>query len=36
MITCMIYDHAARKRSYGLLAETFALNAQAPALTEQP
>ncbi|MFZ5692172.1 MAG: LLM class flavin-dependent oxidoreductase [Pseudomonadota bacterium] len=27
MITTMIYDHAARKRSYALLAEAFALTA---------
>ncbi|MPZ57110.1 MAG: MsnO8 family LLM class oxidoreductase [Rhizobiales bacterium] len=33
MITCMIYDHAARKRSYELLAGTFALTAETPALT---
>jgi luciferase family oxidoreductase group 1 len=33
MITSMIYDHAARKRSYELMAETFALTAEAPALT---
>jgi luciferase family oxidoreductase group 1 len=36
MVTSMIYDHAARKRSYELLAETFSLSAQAPALTETP
>jgi luciferase family oxidoreductase group 1 len=34
MVTSMIYDHAARRRSYELLAETFALAAAAPALTE--
>jgi hypothetical protein len=26
MITSMIYDHEARKRSYELMAEAFALN----------
>jgi len=31
MITTMIYDHAARKRSYQLLAEAFELKACAPA-----
>jgi hypothetical protein len=36
MITCMIFDHGARKRSYELLAETFALSADAPTLTESP
>jgi hypothetical protein len=25
MITTMVYDHAARRHSYALLAETFAL-----------
>jgi hypothetical protein len=30
MITTMIYDHAARRRSYELLAEEFGLQAQAP------
>jgi hypothetical protein len=30
----MIFDHAARKRSYELMAEAFALTAQAPALTD--
>jgi hypothetical protein len=29
MITSMIYDHAARRRSYELLAEAFALKAAA-------
>ena len=36
MITSMIYDHAARRHSYELLADAFALNANAPALTEAP
>jgi hypothetical protein len=36
MITCMIFDHEARKRSYELLAEAFALRAEAPVLTEAP
>jgi luciferase family oxidoreductase group 1 len=36
MVTCMIYDHAARKHSYELLAEAFALVAAAPALTDAP
>jgi len=31
MITTMIYDHAARRRSYELLAEAFELRTQAPA-----
>jgi hypothetical protein len=29
MITTMIYDHAARRRSYELLAEAFGLRATA-------
>jgi luciferase family oxidoreductase group 1 len=36
MITCMIFDHAARKRSYELMAQAFALTSGAPALTEAP
>jgi len=36
MITCMIFDHEARKRSYELLADAFALSAEAPALIEAP
>jgi luciferase family oxidoreductase group 1 len=36
MVTCMIYDHAARKHSYELLAEAFALTTHAPALTATP
>jgi luciferase family oxidoreductase group 1 len=31
MVTSAIYDHDARKRSYGLLAEAFGLNKQAAA-----
>jgi hypothetical protein len=27
MVTTMIYDHAARRHSYELLAETFGLDA---------
>ena len=27
MVTTMIYDHAARRRSYELLAEAFGLDA---------
>jgi hypothetical protein len=30
MITTMIYDHAARRRSYELLAEAFGLAAPGP------
>src|SRR5947209_8426383 len=30
MITTMIYDHAARRHSYELLAQAFGLNAEAP------
>jgi hypothetical protein len=29
MVTTMIYDHAARRRSYELLAEAFELSAAA-------
>jgi len=29
MVTAMIYDHAARRRSYELLAEAFELRAVA-------
>jgi alkanesulfonate monooxygenase SsuD/methylene tetrahydromethanopterin reductase-like flavin-dependent oxidoreductase (luciferase family) len=29
MLTSMIYDHAARKRSYALMAEVFGLSAEA-------
>jgi len=36
MITSMIFDHAARKRSYELMAEAFAVTAQTPALTDAP
>ena len=36
MVTCMIFDHEARKRSYELLAEAFTLRAETPALTEAP
>jgi alkanesulfonate monooxygenase SsuD/methylene tetrahydromethanopterin reductase-like flavin-dependent oxidoreductase (luciferase family) len=34
MITCMIFDHAARKHSYELMAKAFTLTSDAPALTE--
>ncbi len=28
MLTCMIYDHAARKHSYELMAQEYGLGAQ--------
>ena len=34
MITSMIYDHAARKHSYELMAEAFGIAGQRPAATE--
>jgi hypothetical protein len=34
MITSMIFDHAARKHSYELMAAAFTLGVQAPALTD--
>jgi hypothetical protein len=30
MITTMVFDHAARKHSYALLAREFSLNSAAP------
>jgi len=30
MITTMVFDHAARKRSYELIAEAFALSGARP------
>lgn len=36
MVTTMVYDHAARRRSYELLAGTFELPARAPANAPRP
>ena len=36
MITSMIFDHAARRHSYQLLADAFGLTAEAPALAAAP
>jgi hypothetical protein len=36
MVTTMVYDHAARRRSYALLAQAFGLCGQADVLETAP